>query len=76
MWNFNKIKKSLQENGYYEFKNYLSKSELEKIKKSLVETLNYIHPSNQKDLQKKYYGGKKKLITSSKEIGTIFANII
>ena len=59
MWNFNKIKKSLQQNGYYEFKNYLSKSELEKIKKSLVETLNYIHPSNQKDLQKKYYEVKK-----------------
>ena len=28
MWNFNKIKKSLNENGYYEFKNYLKKNEL------------------------------------------------
>ena len=52
MWNFNKIKKSLNENGYYEFKNYLKKNELEKVKKSLVDTLNYIHPSKEKNLQK------------------------
>lgn len=59
MWNFNKIKKSLNENGYYEFKNYLKKNELEKVKKSLVDTLNYIHPSKEKNLQKKYYEVKK-----------------
>ena len=29
--------------------------ELEKVKKSLLDTLNYIHPSKEKNLQKKYY---------------------
>lgn len=59
MWNYKKIKKSLNDDGYYEFKNYLNKSELEKVKNSLVDTLNYIHSSKQKNLQKKYYEVKK-----------------
>ena len=53
MWNYKKIKKSLNDDGYYEFKNYLNKSELEKVKNSLVDTLNYVHSSKQKNLQKK-----------------------
>ena len=55
MWNYKKIEKSLKRDGYYEFKNYLSKDELKRIKNSLLDTLNYIHPSKEKDLQKKYY---------------------
>ena len=55
MWNYNKITKSLISNGYYEFKDYLSNKELKIIRDTLLQTLNYIKPSKQKDLQKKYY---------------------
>ncbi len=55
MWNNNKISKSLNDKGYYAFNNYLSKSELKKIQSTLLKTLNYIKPSSQKNLQKKYY---------------------
>lgn len=59
MWNYNKISKNLVKNGYYEFKNYLTNSELKKVQTTLLQTLNYIKPSNQKNLQKKYYEIKK-----------------
>ena len=59
MWNYNRIKKSLNTNGYYAFNKYLSKSELKMIKNTLLKTLNYIKPSSQKNLQKKYYEIKK-----------------
>jgi len=59
MWNYNKITKSLITNGYYEFKDYLSKRELIIVKKTLLQTLDYIKPSKQKNLQKKYYEVKK-----------------
>ena len=75
MWNYKKIKKSLNDDGYYEFKNYLNKSELDKVKSSLVDTLNYIHPSKQKNLQKNIMR-LKNLITNLKVIGMISANII
>ena len=55
MWNYKKISKSLISNGYYEFKNYLSKEELKEDQGTLLQTLNYIKPSKQKNLQKKYY---------------------
>ena len=48
MWNYNKITKSLITNGYYEFKDYLSKRELIIVKKTLLQTLDYIKPSKQK----------------------------
>lgn len=59
IWNFSKISKSLKENGYYLFKNYLSKKDIKLIKDTLIETLHYIKKDNEKDLQKKYYKIKK-----------------
>ena len=59
MWNYSKITKNLKTNGYYEFNNYLSKKEIKKVQNTLLQTLNYIKPSNQKNLQKKYYEIKK-----------------
>ena len=59
MWNYSKISKNLKTNGYYEFNNYLSKIEIKKVQNTLLQTLNYIKPSNQKNLQKKYYEVKK-----------------
>mgnify|MGYP006095630321 FL=1 len=58
-WNFNKIQNSLDENGYYEFKNYLNKKEISLIENTLIETLHYIKKSKEKNLQKKYYEIKK-----------------
>ena len=58
-WNFNKIQNSLDENGYYEFKNYLNKKEISLIESTLIETLQYIKKSKEKNLQKKYYQIKK-----------------
>ena len=52
MWNYSKISKNLKTNGYYEFNNYLSKIEIKKVQNTLLQTLNYIKPSNQKNLQK------------------------
>lgn len=59
MWNYSKISKNLKANGYYEFNSYLSKTEIKKVQNTLLQTLNYIKPSNQKSLQKKYYEIKK-----------------
>ena len=59
MWNYSKISKNLKANGYYEFNSYLSKTEIKKVQNTLLQTLNYIKPSNQKNLQKKYYEIKK-----------------
>ena len=51
MWNYSKISKNLKANGYYEFNSYLSKTEIKKVQNTLLQTLNYIKPSNQKNLQ-------------------------
>ena len=59
MRNYNKIKKEISKNGYYIFENYFSDHDLIKIKDSLLNTLHYIKPDNEKDLQKKYYQIKK-----------------
>jgi len=59
MWNFKKISESIRENGYYEFEKYLTSKDLKNIKKSLVDSLNYIKNSKEKNLQKKYYEIKK-----------------
>ena len=58
-WNFKLIAGALKRDGYFVFENYFSNTELKEIKSSLLETLNYIKPSKQKDLQKKYYEIKK-----------------
>jgi len=57
--NNKKIIKEIKKNGYYILKNFYKNSELESIKKSLLNTLNYIKYSDEKDLQKKYYQIKK-----------------
>ena len=57
--NYNKIIKEIKINGYYIYKNFYNKKEINQIKKSLLETLNYIKKSKQKNLQKKYYEIKK-----------------
>ena len=54
-----KIIKSINEHGYYIFKDYFNKERLKFIKNSLLNILDYIHKDNQKDLQKKYYTIKK-----------------
>jgi len=50
----NKIIKSLSERGYYVYENFFNKKKLSKVKQSLIRILQYIHPDNEKDLQKKY----------------------
>lgn len=57
--NINKHCKEIDENGYTIIKNFFNKSKLTKIKNSLLEMLNYIENSKEKDLQKKYYEIKK-----------------
>jgi hypothetical protein len=59
MWNYEKISNHLPEYGYYEFKNYLSKKDVDTVKETLLNSLNYIKKSNEKNLQKKYYEVKK-----------------
>ena len=54
-WNYNKISKELQKNGYYVFEEYFSKKDLKEIKDTLLRTLNYIKPCKEANLQKKYY---------------------
>ena len=58
-FNYRKIKNEINRNGYYIFKNYFSTQELNQIKQSLINTLHYIKPNDEKDLQKKYYQIKK-----------------
>ena len=58
-WNYKKIKSEINKNGYYVFKNYFSKKDLNKIKSALLDTLHYIKPNKEKNLQKKYYQIKK-----------------
>ena len=59
MWNYKKISNHLLKYGYYEFKNYLSKKDVDTVKETLLNSLNYIKKSNEKNLQKKYYEVKK-----------------
>ena len=54
-WNNKKIIEEVKNNGYYVFKNYFSSQNLKKIKKTLLDTLNYIKPGNEHDLQKKQF---------------------
>lgn len=59
MWNYKKISEGLNKNGYFEIKNYLTSKDLITIKENLVDSLNYIKPSKEKNLQKKYYEIKR-----------------
>ena len=55
MWNYKKIKKDIEKQGYFVFKNYLNKSDLKKIKSTLLDTLNYIDGNKDTNLVKKYF---------------------
>ena len=46
--------KSINENGYCIIKDFFDKKKLSKVKQSHIRILQYIHPDNEKDLQKKY----------------------
>ena len=54
-WNNKKIIEKVKENGFYIFENYFDEKDINKIKKTLLDTLNYIKPNEEQDLQKKYY---------------------
>lgn len=54
-WNYNLIIKKIKKDGYFVFENFFSENNLKEIKKSLLETLNYIKRDSEKDLVKKYY---------------------
>lgn len=58
-WNFKLISAEIKKNGYYIFDKYFEPKELRDIKNSLLNTLNYIKKSKEKNLQKKYYQIKK-----------------
>jgi len=57
--NREKIIKEIKNNGFYILDDYLSKQDIDKIKKSLLKVLHYIKPDNENNLQKKYYQIKK-----------------
>ena len=52
-----KIIKQIRKNGFVVVKNFFSKKDLDTVKTTLFDTLNYIKKNNEfkKDLQKKYY---------------------
>ena len=50
-----KISSEINENGYAVIEKFYDDEDLDYNKKSLLLTLNYINPSNEEDLQKKYY---------------------
>ena len=58
-WDNKKIIKEIKEKGFYIFKNFFTKENLDDIKFSLLQTLQYIKKDDETDLQKKYYQIKK-----------------
>ena len=56
---FLKIANNIKKDGYIILPNFFTKEELQNLKKSLLDTLNYIDNDSEKDLQKKYYQIKK-----------------
>ena len=58
-WNTKELIEEIRNNGFCIIKDLFSKQDLDKIKNSLLETLHYIKPDDEQDLQKKYYQIKK-----------------
>ena len=58
-WNYNKIINEIKKNGYFVHNNFLSKKNLDEIKESLLDTLNYVKKSSHSNLTSKYYSIKK-----------------
>jgi ectoine hydroxylase-related dioxygenase (phytanoyl-CoA dioxygenase family) len=54
-----KIISEIKENGYSILENFFDTQDLDFIKKSFLQSLNYIHQSKETDLKKKYYEIKK-----------------
>ena len=57
--NINKHCKNISSDGYTIIENFFSKKQLDKVKSSLLDMLNYIEFSKEKNLQEKYYEIKK-----------------
>ena len=57
--NINKHCKNIYSDGYTIIENFFSKKQLDKVKSSLLDMLNYIEFSKEKNLQEKYYEIKK-----------------
>jgi len=57
--NNEKIISGIKENGYSVIENFYDKKDLDFLKNSFIQSLNYIHKSNETDLRKKYYEIKK-----------------
>ena len=53
-WNYNKIINEIKKNGYFVHNNFLSKKNLDEIKGSLLDTLNYVKKSSHSNLTSKY----------------------
>jgi hypothetical protein len=59
MMNINKCKNDIDLNGYTLIENFFNPKKLEYLKNSLLDILNYVNHSEEKDLRKKYYEIKK-----------------
>ena len=59
MLNEKKLTQDIDKKGYTLIKGFFDKKKLNNIKNSLLDILNYISYSKEKDLQKKYYEIKK-----------------
>ena len=57
--NNNNIVEEIKNKGYYILEDFFSNEEINNVKKSLLNTLHYIKPDGEQDLQKKYYQIKK-----------------
>ena len=58
-WNTKELIEEIRNNGFCIIKDLFSEQDLDKIKNSLLQTLHYIKPDDEQDLQKKYYQIKK-----------------
>ena len=57
--NFKKFKNEIDLNGYALIEDFFNSEKLDHLKLSLLDILNYINYSDEKDLRKKYYEIKK-----------------
>ena len=62
--NYNNIVEEIKNKGYYILEDFFSNKEINNVKKSLLDTLHYIKPDDEQDLQKKYYQIKKYNLSS------------
>ena len=58
-WNTKELIEEIRNNGFCIIKDLFSEQDLDRMKNSLLQTLHYIKPDDEQDLQKKYYQIKK-----------------